>query len=115
MINSSRLADINNLALRIVNYINPRGIWYFTGYIGGFYDDSTYLQYLRTDPLSYNAYYDILNRDKSGEIIPDHYTVKYNSTHTLTYDFVAFKPVNGNNYQMLLFLQKSFHPRFLRL
>ena len=38
----------------------------------------------------YSAYFDIFNRNKNGEMIPDHYTFRYNSTHNVTYDFVAF-------------------------
>ena len=41
-------------------------------------------------------------------MIPDHYTFRYNSTHNVTYDFVAFQ--SSSNYQNLLGYKKFYTP-----
>ena len=86
-------------------------IWYFAGYIdSGNYDNSVYLNelYNKDRNYLYSAYFDIFNRNKNGEKIPDHYTFRYNSTHNVTYDFVAFQ--SSSNYQNLLGYKKFYTP-----
>ena len=86
-------------------------IWYFAGYIdSGNYDNSVYLNelYNKDRNYLYSAYFDIFNRNKNGEMIPDHYTFRYNSTHNVTYDFVAFQ--SSSNYQNLLGYKKFYTP-----
>ncbi len=81
-------------------------LWYLSGYMGSNHD-SYYLSYLTKDPPLYNAYRDVINRDKS-EKIPDHFTLRYNSTHDVTYDFVAFRPVSNSYMQLLMGYNKVF-------
>ena len=82
-------------------------IWYLTGYFGQG-QDSYFMNYLQSDSLMYHAYNDINKLNRNGEIIPDHYTYRYNDTHEVTYDFAAFKPNTYGNLQMLLGYKKVF-------